>query len=187
MKPRKLQIAAAAPLAADSQAMSRIASGDLGGLGEIYDRHAKSLHSFIRRFDPGEDTEDIMHSVFLRVAQKAPEYDGRNPTARAWLFGIAAHALQKRRRSMRRLMSALLAHDSASDAAVAPSVEARIDVQQSLSRISPPKRLVLILFEIEGFTCQEISNLLSVPIGTIWTRLHHARHDFVRFSEEGVR
>jgi RNA polymerase sigma-70 factor (ECF subfamily) len=187
MKPRKLQIAAAAPELADSQAMSRIASGDLGGLGELYDRHAKALHTFIRRFDPGEDADDLMQAVFLRALQKAAEYDDRNPTARAWLFGIAAHVLQERRRSIRRLMRALLAYDSASDAAVEPSVEAKVDVKQCLSRISPLKRLVLILFEIEGFTCQEISDLLGVPIGTVWTRLHHARRDFAMSSEEGLR
>ena len=47
------------------------------------------------------------------------------------------------------------------------------------------KRTVLVLAEVEGFSCEELATMLSIPIGTVWTRLHHARRELRRFYEEG--
>jgi len=36
---------------------------------------------------------------------------------------------------------------------------------------------VFVLFEIEGYTGEEIAGLQGIPVATVWTRLHHARRD----------
>ena len=46
---------------------------------------------------------------------------------------------------------------------------------------------MLLLAEVEGFTCEEIAAMLAVPVGTVWTRLHHARRQMRAFYEEGSR
>ena len=43
--------------------------------------------------------------------------------------------------------------------------------------MSRAKSTVLLLHEVEGFSCAEIASMLSIPVGTVWTRLHHARHE----------
>jgi RNA polymerase sigma-70 factor (ECF subfamily) len=48
-----------------------------------------------------------------------------------------------------------------------------------LAHMSDKRRETLILFEIEGFTGQEIARLQGVPVKTVWTRLFHARKDLV--------
>jgi len=45
--------------------------------------------------------------------------------------------------------------------------------------MSDKRRSTLVLFEIEGYSGQEISTLHGVPVKTVWTRLHHARKDLV--------
>jgi RNA polymerase sigma-70 factor (ECF subfamily) len=50
---------------------------------------------------------------------------------------------------------------------------------QMLARMSDKRRTTLILFEIEGYSGQEIARLHGVPVKTVWTRLHHARKALV--------
>ena len=71
-----------------------------------------------------------------------------------------------------------LAAESQTRAASIP--EARTDLDRCLRRLSPAKRSVLLLAEVEGFTCEEIAKMVSIPVGTVWTRLHHARRELRR-------
>ena len=68
-----------------------------------------------------------------------------------------------------------------------PTGEARRDLQKGLLRLTETTRVVLLLAEVEGFTCDEIATLLDVPVGTVWTRLHHARREMRAFYEESER
>jgi RNA polymerase sigma-70 factor (ECF subfamily) len=60
---------------------------------------------------------------------------------------------------------------------------------QILSNMTATRRTAFILFEIEGYSGEEIAELESVPVNTVWTRLHHARKEFssliARAREEG--
>jgi RNA polymerase sigma-70 factor (ECF subfamily) len=49
-------------------------------------------------------------------------------------------------------------------------------LEQALARLSLDQRAVFVLFELEGRTCQEIAELVNAPLGTVHSRLHHARH-----------
>jgi RNA polymerase sigma-70 factor (ECF subfamily) len=50
----------------------------------------------------------------------------------------------------------------------------------ALERLSEPKRIVLLLAETEGLSSDDIAAALHIPVGTVWTRLHHARRDLRR-------
>jgi len=170
------------PAMDDADALARVARGDVGALGEVYDRHARSLLSFAARAVGRHHAEDIVQSTFVCAAKVASTYDARGASARSWLFGIAARLVQQRRRSFARLARALLRFDLA--ASSSPEGEARNDLQKGLLRLSEAKRVVLLLAEVEGFTCEEIATMLEIPVGTVWTRLHHARREMRVFYEE---
>ena len=53
-------------------------------------------------------------------------------------------------------------------------------LSQALGRLSEPKRVVLLLAESEGMSSEDIATTLQIPVGTVWTRLHHARRDLRR-------
>jgi RNA polymerase sigma factor (sigma-70 family) len=194
-RPLRLVRPAPAPVPAhvDADALARVASGDIGALGELYDRHARALLGFATRCTSAQDAEDVVQSAFMRAAKAASTFDERSGTARAWLFGITAHLVQERRRSFARLARALLRFDASSTvpgtsrgSSWAPEEE-RNDLRKGLERLTEPKRVVLLLAEVEGFTCEEIASILQVPVGTVWTRLHHARREMRAFYEEGTR
>ena len=53
-----------------------------------------------------------------------------------------------------------------------------------LGQMSEVRRTTFILFEIEGYSGEEIADMQGIPLNTVWTRLHHARKEFLRLVSE---
>jgi RNA polymerase sigma-70 factor (ECF subfamily) len=172
---------------ADADVLRRLANGDIGALGELYDRYHEAVRHFLARAtSDADDVDDLVHATFLAAAKSAARYDGR-PVCRPWLVGIAVRLLRRRRRSLGHFLAVLSSlrglQRGASDPR--PAFQAHVDVNRALAQISEPKRLALLLAEVEGLSCAEIATTLDVPIGTVWTRLHAARRELRRLLEEG--
>ncbi len=175
------------PPASDPQIMSRLSGGEIGALGELYDRYREPIRRFIARAtSDAEDVDDLVHATFLAAAKSAARYDGR-PSGRPWLIGIAAQLLRRRRRALGGLFAVLSSlHGARAETTdPRPSLQARSDIDRALAGISEPKRLALLMAEVEGLSCADIATALDVPIGTVWTRLHAARRELRRALAEG--
>lgn len=168
----------------DGEILAKIAAGDVGAMTALYKRHAGAVLSFARRVVGANDADDILQSTFVRAATSASSFDRRTPSARKWLIGISARLVQERRRSFVRLARALVRFAS-SEGDYQTLTEAE-DLRRALDKISEPKRLVLILVEVEGYTGDEVAAMLDVPIGTVWTRLHYGRRELrALYQEDG--
>ena len=76
--------------------MRRLAAGDLGALGELYDRHWEDVHRFVvYATQDATDAEDLAQNVFLTAARVAERYDGR-ASCRPWLIGIAVRLVERK-------------------------------------------------------------------------------------------
>jgi RNA polymerase sigma factor (sigma-70 family) len=166
----------------DAVVLACISQGQTEAVRELYDRYAPMLLSFARRIDP-QEAEDIVQTVFLRTLHLAAKFDARTPSARAWLYAITARVAMERRRSMRRLHMALTRLATQALPSAEPVIDVRRDLRAGLARLSTAKRTVLVLAEVEGFSCEEIAAMLDVPIGTVWTRLHHARRELRSYQD----
>lgn len=171
--------------ASDAELMQQLAQGQLGALGELYDRYQAPLRRFLARATrDAHDVDDLVHATFLSAAQCAQRYDGR-ASCRPWLVGIAAQLLRRRRRALARFVAVLDAlkgtRQTASDPR--PALQARPDVERALASLSEAKRITLLMAEVEGLSCEEIARALDIPIGTVWTRLHAARRELRRTIE----
>jgi RNA polymerase sigma-70 factor, ECF subfamily len=143
---------------------------------------------------PEADIEDLAQDVFLVVRRRLPDFDGRNIAG--WLHRIAhRQVIQHRRRKwLRRVMRSNA--PSAVDTLPADTIlaDARLALKEKqqllenlLSRMSEKRRIVFVLFEVEGYSGEEIADILDVPVNTIWTRLFHARKDFFAFLAQHER
>ena len=176
-----------APPASDADVMRRLATGEIGALGEIYDRYYEPIRRFVARAtSDAEDVDDLVHATFLAAAKSAERYDGR-PCCRPWLIGIAAQLLRRRGQSFGRFLAVLSSLRGTRAASVdpRPALQARSDLERALAGIGEAKRIALLMAEVEGLSCAEISAVLRVPIGTVWTRLHAARRELRRALEKG--
>jgi RNA polymerase sigma factor (sigma-70 family) len=171
----------------DADLMRALATGELGPLGDLYDRYHHDVRQFARRAcSRPEDVDDIVHDTFLTASRAAVNYDGRS-CARPFLIGIAARLVRARRRVWARwaevLATFVSAQDEETDRTPEEHLQATEDaarLERALARLTEEKRIVLLLFEREGWTGEEVAKALEIPLGTVWTRLFHARAELRR-------
>ena len=172
-----MKAAPAATGASDTALLSRVAQGDNGALGELYDRHRAPVRRFIARAtSDAADVDDLLHATFLAAGQSAGRYDGR-ASCRPWLVGIAAQHIKRRHRALARFVAVVASLGRARAADPRTALEARPDVERALRGLSEAKRVTFLMAELEGLSCPEIAAALEIPIGTVWTRLHTARRE----------
>ena len=184
MKPSSPQHpAAAGRTLSDAQAMKEISLGRVSALAVIYDRYHACLYRFVANATGhAADVEDLVQSTFLSATKAAGAFDGRE-SCRPWLLAIATGLLFRRRRTLARWSRALRAFTLSQTGAHADAerrVLARDQLNataRALAKLSEKKRVVLLLADLEDLPCEEIARSLGVPIGTVWTRLHHARSE----------
>jgi RNA polymerase sigma-70 factor (ECF subfamily) len=186
------QVISAEPEHSDASALHALSQGHIGALGVLYDRYHSSVSSFVcRATKDASDVEDIVHATFMTAARAAGSFDGRM-SCRPWLIGIAARLVHRRKRGLMRWARALQELTVyQGDRFTDPHREltARDDMKRlskALEMLTEPKRVVLLLAESSGLSSEDIAEVLQIPVGTVWTRLHHARRDLRRLlSSEG--
>ena len=167
----------------DAELLERVHSGDRDALGLLYDRHAQSVYGFVRRLTSREEAEDIVQTTFIRLSNVAGSFDARGLSARGWIHGVAYHVYRERRRTLVRFRQIIAEYTAEKLGVRHASSHEAVDVERALSRLSEPKRTVLVLTQVHGFTSEEVARMLDVPLGTVWTRLHHARRDLKALLE----
>ncbi|HEX6241225.1 MAG TPA: RNA polymerase sigma factor [Polyangiales bacterium] len=157
----------------------------------VYATYFHSVSRWVRAFGGlSADVDDLTQEVFLVVERRMDSFQGGNLAA--WLYGIVRRTVRDHRRKawFRRWLSG--ADPEAADAGAEtpdPGVslerkEAQRLVATILQEMSAVRRSTFVLFEIEGYSGEEIAQLESVPVNTVYTRLHHARKDFFRLMAE---
>lgn len=178
--------------AGDAELLKGVAAGDLGALGEIYDRYSRDVWRAVRRsLGDTADVEDVVHQTFLKLPQIAPSYDGR-ASCRGWLCGIAVHLAMRHRRGAGRFQRMLssFTHTFTGRSTLDPErlaggQEEVAVLERALAKLSDRKRAVFLLVELEGLTAEEAGRALEIPAPTVRTRLFHARRELLEALERG--
>ena len=173
--------------AGSADLLARCREGDAVAWRDFYDAHFEFVYRVARRLGtPPSEAEDVVHDVFLVAFRRLDRFEsGRIST---WLYRITANLVSDRHRK-RRVRAAFAAvsqwiggEGPAHPGRVAEERDAAAAVDRVLERMAPKKREVFALFELEGLSGEEISERVGCPVGTVWTRLHHARKDFLRIA-----
>ena len=185
-------VASAADGESDAQWAQRCCAGDNSAWRALYHAHWAQVVRTARSLGtPLGEVEDVAHEVFMVVHRKLSDFDhGRLST---WIYRITANVVsaQHRRRKVRRrfthLARSLGLRVAAGEGPRHPgaAVEQADDVRtvhRVLERMSPRKREVFALFELEGKTGPEIAELVGVPENTVWSRLRTGREEFARIA-----
>ena len=150
-------------------------------IAALYDAHAPFLaRTLARLLGPGAHVEDLVQETFL-VAHRKRASLTEGPELRGWLYRVARNLAQHQRRGTARRIRLLerLGFIPAMDAVDTHEAALRADdrarVQRAIASLSIRQREVVVLFELEELDGKEIARLLSIPEGTVWTRLHHGR------------
>jgi RNA polymerase sigma-70 factor, ECF subfamily len=169
--------------ASDAELLVKVSAGDLTALGVLYDRHARHVWRVLHRvMNGGQDVDDVLHATFLQLPKFANNFDGRSPSCRHWLSGVATRLALRNGRGLRRFIAMLSRFGSAPIRAATSDPESQTIhreeleiLTRALALLSPKKRAVFVLIEIEGLSHAEVAETLHVPLATVRTRLFGAK------------
>ena len=182
----------------DSELLRQYLQGDAEAFSEIVERYKNPLYAFLRRFLNRQDlVEDVFQETFLQLYASREKFDLSRPL-RPWLFTIAANKAKDALRKMQR-------HSSMSIGAIADTSDISIDdvlnlfssydvtpdqeasnaetaerVRQIVANMPENLRGILILAYFEQFSYKHMAEILSIPIGTVKSRLHTAVAHFTK-------
>jgi len=143
------------------------------------------------------DLEDVFQDVFV-IAHKRIHTYNRQAKLSAWLYGICLRSVAAhRRRAFRRRerpdgLEASVGQPGSErwhSQIAAPDdrvreLERQAVLNELLDTLDPDHRAVVVMFEVEEYNCDSISELIGVPVGTVHSRLHTARR---KLAQAAVR
>jgi RNA polymerase sigma-70 factor (ECF subfamily) len=173
------------------QEQPRIRSGEAGEsrieAEALFREHSVFVARFLRHIGvPVADLDDVVQEVFL-VAHKKGGYVSGPGQPRTWLAAIAIRLQRSRLRGriLRQRQLDALALDAMNLGAqetgdASERLMSAEFVQRALDSLDLDHRATFVLYEIEGKPCEDIARALGVPVGTVYSRLYHARRKFLR-------
>ena len=117
-----------------------------------------------------QDVEDVVQDALMIAWEKRDTL--RNPDQfRPWISRIVTNQCINVLRKRRRFSFFPLEEDTVA----LEMPEAYSPLTEAMNRLKPDQRIVILLHYADGYSVQDISNLLGIPTGTVQTRLHRAR------------
>ncbi len=185
----------------DPKLVQRCLAGDNSAWESLLTVHTRKIFNLCYRFTgrPAE-AEDLTQEVFIKIFQTLRTYDATQGTFMTWLNRVARnHLVDHYRRTKRdRLTSSLddeegaMEHMASPTAGPAAQVESRERgelLQMGLDKLSPDLREAVILRDLKDLDYDEIARVLSVPQGTVKSRINRGRLELARVLKrmEGMR
>jgi RNA polymerase sigma-70 factor, ECF subfamily len=153
----------------------------------VYRAHVDRVARWAARLGgPAVDVDDVVQDVFIVVHRKIAGFRGESSLA-TWLYRITANVVRDRRRRdrWRRFLSGLvpdfadkMTSPGATPIEMVEQREAIERVYRVLDGMNERYRSLIVLFEIEKLTGEQIAELVGVRESTLWVVLHRARAQF---------
>ena len=175
----------------DSELLKQYQLGNAAAFKKIVTRYKNPLYAFLRRFLNRHDlVEDVFQETFLQLYTSRETFDVSRPL-QPWLFTIAANkakdALRKQQRtsmdlgaitdspeaSIDDVVNIITSYKTTPDEEVSKNETAQ-RIRKIIANMPENLRAILILAYFEQFSYKQMADILSIPIGTVKSRLHTA-------------
>jgi len=182
----------------DAELLADFTKGNEAAFREIVNRYKNGLYVFLRQFlNQQVLVEDVFQETFLQLFTSKDSFDPNRPL-RPWLFTIAANkakdALRKSQRTAAVLIGTIadsqdLSFDEVINTITSYKVtpyeeleksETRLRVGRIIANMPENLREILILAYFNKFSYKQMAKMLSIPIGTVKSRLHTAVGRFAK-------
>ncbi len=168
----------------------RVQSGDVAAFDHLVLKYRERMFSVIYNLTSNkEDTYDLSQETFIKAFQSIGRFKARSSFF-TWLYRIAVNTtlthLKKNR--FRSFLSFETLHEEASPPDVLEALssksstekpallkELQYNLNEALQTLSVKHRTVIVLFEIDDLSHQEIAEIMNCSVGTVRSRLHYAK------------
>jgi RNA polymerase sigma-70 factor (ECF subfamily) len=141
----------------------------------IFDRHFDAIHAYLSRRVGSVRADDLAATTFVVAFERRRRFRREATTARPWLFGIATNLLRNERRAETRELEALGRAARSVPSIATADAGGETHLGEALAELDGGQRDVLLLYAWEELSYEEIADALSVPVGTVRSRLARAR------------
>jgi RNA polymerase sigma-70 factor (ECF subfamily) len=176
--------------------LRKIAAGNSVAFDQLVHLHADRLYSLAYvMLRNRSDAEDAVQETFLAVFEGASKFAGM-ASVKTWITRILIKRIARIRRQRRWGKLLFLSHNdsqqisipgtemslehftgNATQASEADRSDIRIDTLAAIASLKEEFRSVVMLRELQGFSYAQIAQILSLPVGTVESRLHRARSE----------
>ncbi len=182
----------------DAELLAHYSAGEEAAFREIVDRYKNSLYAFLRQFLNRQDiVEDVFQETFLQLFTSRDNFDNSRPL-RPWLFTIAANKAKDALRKWQRTpvvpigtmgdsqelsfedMLNTVSSDNTMPYEELERGETTKRVGQVIADMPENLREILLLAYFNKFSYKQMADILSIPIGTVKSRLHTAVGRFAK-------
>ncbi len=169
----------------DLDLLRRSASGERSAFEDFMERHQASVFRFIQTLTSERaDAEDALQETFIAAWRSAATFRGTG-SARAWVLTIGRNAVRRQHRRRAGEPAEFLSLDDlglhagwgseATPDELFSRLEDRATLERALASLSNEDRQILILRDLEGFSGEEVAELLDLSLAAAKSRLHRAR------------
>lgn len=152
--------------------------------------HIQALKTFAYHLSYNDsDADDLVQETYMKAHRFIDKYD-EGTNAKAWLFKILKNAYineyrKKSKRPNQVDLEDIVTYHNSDESTGAGYLDLREEIFQNMmgdevtvaiNALPVDFRTVILLCDIEGFTYEEISKIIDVPIGTVRSRLFRARN-----------
>jgi len=172
----------------DREAVRRVQAGDTEAFEPLVEKYKRKVFRLAYQvLRDQEEALDVAQEAFVKAFRALPAFKG-DSAFYTWLFRITMNVALDRKRQRSTRAKSLGAEDvppeewertaTSTDPDpedVATGAERRERIKKGLDSLSEHHRAIIILSDIEGLQYREIAEVLGIPMGTVMSRLHHAR------------
>ena len=180
-------------LGQDQSLISRCLDGDEAGWEELVRLHTRQVYGLCYRFTgSGSEAQDLTQEVFLRVFKTIKTFRSVEGSSGTWLARVTRNLLidHYRRTRQERVTDSIeeqlpMLHEVGAAASARPDHavagrEASEILQATLQKLSPDLREAVILRDLQEMEYREIAEVLSIPEGTVKSRINRGRAELAR-------
>ena len=147
----------------------------------LYDNYAGALYSIIKQIitDNNELASDVLQEVFINIWRKIESYDQTKGRLFTWMLNIARNASidMLRSKGYQNSQKNQELPDNVYKGIVSQTTQQNVDnigLKKVLEKLKPEHRVLVELAYFKGFTHEEIAGIMSIPLGTVKTRIRNA-------------
>lgn len=182
--------------------VQRVQAGDTAAFDALTRKYRERIYCVLYNITSNrEDAADLTQEALIKAFTSISRFKGKSSFF-TWLYRIAVNTAltHVKRNRMRRFFSFDNINEEVAPAEILETLAQRGDgdrntilkelqekLNEALQKLSPKHRTVVVLFEIEGLSHQEIAEVLDTTEGTVRSRLHYAKQQLQSFLQDYLK